>query len=110
MLADELRSYQLGARIGAYVVAVPEVRTRAEPASMPAERRREVSAFLSPATPESQRDALLRRYGVDVVIVRSRPSSLVAQLRSDPLLRQRLSVPSPAGGWLLFMVSPARRD
>jgi hypothetical protein len=107
VLADELRSYQLGAYVGAYVVAVPEVRTRAEPASMPEERRREVSAFLSPATPESQRDALLRRYGVDVVMVRSRRPSLVAQLRSDPLLRQRLSVPSPVGGWLLFTVSPA---
>lgn len=107
VLADELRSYQLGAYISAYVVAVPEVRTRAEPASMPEKRRLEVSAFLSPATPESQRDALLRRYGVDIVIVRNRHPSLVAQLRSDPLLRERLSVPSPAGGWLLFTVSPA---
>jgi hypothetical protein len=105
VLADELRSYRLGAYVDAYVVAVPEVRTRAEPASMPEQRRQQVQAFLSAATPESQRDALIRRYGVDIVIAPGNRASLLSQLQADPLLRRRLTVPSGGGGWVLFTVS-----
>jgi hypothetical protein len=105
VLADELRSYRLGAYVDAYVVAVPEVRTRAEPASMPEQRRQQVQAFLSAATPESQRDALIRRYGVDIVIAPGNRASLLSQLQADPLLRRRLTVPSSGGGWVLFTVS-----
>jgi hypothetical protein len=104
VLANEVRSYQLGAYVSAYVVAVPEVRTRAEPASMPEQRRREVAAFLSAATPESERDKLLRRYGVDVVVIRI-GRSLAAQLRQDPLLHQQLRAAAPGGDWLVFTVS-----
>ena len=106
VLANEHNSYQLGAHVSVYVVAVPEVRTRAEPASMPDRRRSEVLTFLSPATPQSARDALLRRYGVDVVVVRS-GRAIVAQLRQNPLLHQRLKVPSPGGDWFVYTVSQA---
>jgi len=89
VLMDELRAYRLGAYSDAYVVAVPEVRTRAEPASDPEQRRRDVSTFLSPDTSQAQRDAILRRYGVDVVIAPDNPA-LLRQLRADPLLQERL--------------------
>ena len=69
VLADQLRSYRLGAYADMYAVAVPEVRTRAEPASLPDQRRHDLTAFLAAGTPEAQRDAILRKYGVDIVAV-----------------------------------------
>lgn len=104
ILADELRSYRLGAYVDAYVVAAPEVRTRSEPGSYPEQRRRDVQEFLSAATAESTRDAMLRRYGVDIVIVPSNRPALLRQLESDPLLRRR-TVPAGGGDWVIFTTS-----
>ena len=101
---DELRAYRLGAFSDAYVVAVPEVRTRAEPASDPEQRRRDVARFLSPDTSAAERDAILRRYDVDVVIAPDNPA-LLTQLRRDPLLRERLDAGPSAGGLVVFTVA-----
>jgi hypothetical protein len=103
VLVDELRGYRLGAFNDLYAVAVPEVRTRAEPASDPEQRRRDVRAFLSPETSEAQRDAILRRYGVGIVIAPDNPP-LLKQLRADPLLEQRFEGGPSAGDLVIFSV------
>jgi hypothetical protein len=104
VLADQLRSYRLGAYTNAYAVAVPEVRTRAEPASRPDQRRRDVTAFLTASTPQATRDRILRRYGVDIVIVPRKRSALLPVLARDPLLRDRETVPSSGGGLEIYTV------
>jgi len=104
VLADQLRSYRLGAYADTYAVAVPEVRTRAEPASRPDQRRRQVAAFLSASTPQSVRDAILREYGVDIVVVPQKRAGLVPELDSDPLLHRRMTIPSSGGGLVVYTV------
>jgi len=104
VLADQLRSYRLGAYTNAYAVAVPEVRTRAEPASLPDQRRHDVTAFLSASTSQAERNRILRHYGVDIVVVPRKRSALLPELASDPMLRQRLSVPSAGGGLVVYTV------
>jgi hypothetical protein len=104
VLADQLRSYRLGAYADVYAVAVPEVRTRAEPASRPDQRRSQVSAFLSPSTPQSVRDAILRDYGVNIVVVPQKRGGLLRELAKDPLLQRRMTIPSGGGGLVVYTV------
>jgi hypothetical protein len=104
VLADQLRSYRLGAYTDAYAVAVPEVRTRAEPASRPDRRRRQVAEFLNPSTPESVRDAILREYGVNIVVVPRKRGRLLPALAGDPLLQRRMTIPSGGGGLVVYTV------
>ena len=87
-----------------YAVAVPEVRTRAEPASLPDQRRHDLTAFLAPGTPEAQRDAILRKYGVDIVAVPQKRSRLLPALAADPLLRRRATIPSSGGDLVVYTV------
>jgi hypothetical protein len=104
VLSDQLRSYRLGAYTNAYVVAVPEVRTRAEPASLPEQRRQDVITFLKPSTSEAERDAIIRKYGVTVLVVPADHPGLIAQLDGDPRLQQRLHVPGKGRGWEIYSV------
>ena len=104
VLADQLRSYRLGAYTNVYAVAVPEVRTRAEPASQPGRRRRDVNAFLEPGEPQAERDAILHRYGVNIVLAPTKVAGLIASLDADPLLQKRLTVPSSGGGLTVYTV------
>jgi hypothetical protein len=104
VLADQLRSYRLGAYADVYAVAVPEVRTRAEPASRPDQRRSQVAAFLNPSTPQSVRDAILRQYGVNIVVVPQKRTSLLPELARDPLLQRRMTIPSSGGGLVVYTV------
>ncbi|MDX6593912.1 MAG: hypothetical protein QOJ13_3108 [Gaiellales bacterium] len=104
VLSDELRSYRLGAHADVYVVAVPEVRTRANPASNPEERRQDVRRFLAAATPEAERLAIIDKYAVDIVIAPAEHEALIDQLGADPRLQERLVVPSARGGYVIFSV------
>jgi hypothetical protein len=104
VLTDELRSYRLGAYADVYVVAVPEVRTRAGPSSNPEQRRRDVRRFLSAGTAEADRRAILGTYDVDIVIAPAANARLIDQLAADPHLRKRLIVASARGGEVVFSV------
>ena len=107
VLSDQLRSYRLGAYTNAYVVAVPEVRTRAEPASLPEQRRQDVITFLKPSSSEAEREAIIRKYGVTVLVIPADHPGLITQLDHDPLLEQRLHVPGAGHGWEIYSVRPS---
>ncbi|MDX6553452.1 MAG: hypothetical protein QOH74_1940, partial [Gaiellales bacterium] len=104
VLTDELRSYRLGAYADVYVVAVPEVRTRAGPSSNPEQRRRDVRRFLSAGTAEADRRVILGKYDVDIVIAPAANARLIDQLAADPRLQKRLVVASARGGEVVFSV------
>jgi hypothetical protein len=106
VLSDQLRSYRLGAYTNAYVVAVPEVRTRAEPASLPEQRRRDVITFLNPNSSEAEREAIIRKYGVTDLVIPAASDGLIRQLDQDPLLQPRLQVPGKGHGWEIYSVRP----
>jgi hypothetical protein len=106
VLSDQLRSYRLGAYTNAYVVAVPEVRTRAEPASLPEQRRQDVITFLKPSSSEAEREAIIRKYGVTDLVIPAGNPGLIRQLDQDPLLEQRLHVPGKSQGWEIYSVRP----
>jgi hypothetical protein len=104
VLSDQLRSYRLGAYTNAYVVAVPEVRTRAEPASLPDQRRQDVTTFLNPSSSEAEREAIIRKYGVTDLVIPAGNPGLTRQLDQDPLLEQRMHVPGKSHGWEIYSV------
>jgi hypothetical protein len=104
VLSDQLRSYRLGAYTNAYVVAVPEVRTRAEPASLPEQRRQDVITFLDPSSSEVEREAIIRKYGVTDLVIPAGNPGLITQLDHDPLLEHRLHVPGKGHGWEIYSV------
>jgi hypothetical protein len=86
------------------VVSVPEVRTRAEPASLPDQRRQDVITFLKPSSSEAQREAIIRKYGVTALVIPADHPGLIMQLDQDPLLEQRLHVPGKGRGWEIYSV------
>jgi hypothetical protein len=70
---------------------VPEVRSRAEPKNHPAERRADVRRFFDPATAESVRLSLARRYDVRYVVAESHgagSAEVVRQLAGDAGFRR----------------------
>jgi hypothetical protein len=99
LAAPEL-AYRLVGFADVYAVAVPEVRSRAEPKNHPAERRAAVRRFFDPATAEPVRLSLARRYDVRYVVAdsRGRGSAEVArQLAGDAAFRRVGAVPGPSG-------------
>lgn len=80
-------AFQLVGDAPVYVVALDPVRTRAEPLNHPQQRRDAVNAFFAAST-DAERMAIVRRYGVDYVVVdATRRPDLVAALRASPSFR-----------------------
>jgi hypothetical protein len=81
-------AYDLVGNASVYAVAISGFHTEAEPKDHPRQRRLDVNRFLNPATSSAARDAILKRYGVNLVALdlKHTPSSLIADLRSDPRL------------------------
>jgi hypothetical protein len=91
VLAAPSLAYRLVGFSDVYAVAVPEVRSRAEPKNDPAGRRAAVRRFLNPATAESIRRSIAALYGVRYVIAqspRARPSAVVQALAADGAFRR----------------------
>jgi hypothetical protein len=101
-------AYQLVGRADVYAVAIAEAHSRAEPKNHPAERRRAVREFFSPAASDAERRRILRRYDVDLVVVdavRQRPA--LARLRRLPGLREAYADARASGGrrYVVFAVA-----
>jgi hypothetical protein len=100
VLAAPSLAYQLVGFAPVYAVAVPEVRSRAEPKNDPAGRRAAVRRFLDPATAEAVRRSIAARYDVRYVIVDShgsRGSEVVRQLSQDRAFRRVNALRRPPG-------------
>jgi hypothetical protein len=99
VLAPPELSFRLVGSADVYAVAVPEVRSRAEPKNHPAQRRAAVARFLDTATSETVRRSIAAIFDVRYVITRSpkrRPSAVAAQLSLDAAFR-RLGTIGQAG-------------
>jgi hypothetical protein len=99
VLAPPELSYRLVGAADVYAVALPEVRSRAEPKNHPAERRAAVARFLDPATSQTARRSIAAVFDVRYVITPSpkrRPSAVAAQLFRDAAFR-RLGTIGQAG-------------
>ena len=91
VLASPDLSYRLVGSADVYAVAVPEVRSRAEPKNHPAQRRAAVARFLDPATGEALRRSIADRYDVRYVVAGApgrRPSATARELARDPAFRR----------------------
>jgi hypothetical protein len=91
VLAAPDLSYRLVGSADVYAVAVPEVRSRAEPKNHPAQRRAAVARFLDPATSERARRAIADQYDVRYVVAGARgrrPSATARPLARDPAFRR----------------------
>jgi hypothetical protein len=91
VLASPDLSYRLVGSADVYAVAVPEVRSRAEPKNHPAQRRAAVARFLDPATGEPLRRSIADRYDVRYVVAGApgrRPSATARELARDPAFRR----------------------
>ena len=85
MLAEPYSSYELSGEADVYVVALPEVRTRAEPKDRPKVRRDAVGIVLSPASTTAARNGVLSEYDVRYVLINTRSADrALAPLRADP--------------------------
>jgi hypothetical protein len=99
VLAEPYSSYQLSGEADVYVVALPEVRTRAEPKDRPKVRRDEVGIVLSPNSTTAARNAVLDHYDVRYVLINTRTAErALAPLRADPDLQEVYR----SGDWVLF--------
>ena len=98
-------SYRLVGAADVYVVAVPEVRSRAEPKNHPVARRHAVNTFLKPTTPESTRRAIAEHYDVRYVVVSApgpNPSPTAAQLEVDPLFHRLATIHDGGFTYVVF--------
>ncbi len=99
VLAEPYSSYELSGEANVYVVALPEVRTRAEPKDRPKVRRDAVGVVLSPASTTAARNAVLSKYDVRYVLINTRSAGrALAPLRADPELQEVYR----SGDWVLF--------
>jgi hypothetical protein len=91
VLAAPSLAYRLVGFADVYAVAVPEVRSRAEPKNHPAQRRADVRRFFDPATPRPVRLAIARRYDVRYVVAESHgagSAEVTRDLAADPGFRR----------------------
>jgi hypothetical protein len=99
VLAEPYASYELSGQADVYVVALPEVRTRAEPKDRPKVRRDAVGIVLSPSSSTGARDEVLSHYDVRYVLINTRSADrALAPLRADPELQEVYR----SGDWVLF--------
>jgi hypothetical protein len=99
VLAEPYAAYELSGEADVYVVALPEVRTRAEPKDLPKQRRDAVGVVLSPSATTAARNGELRRYDVSYVLINTRSANrALAPLLADPDLHEVYR----SGDWVLF--------
>ena len=69
-----------------------------------ADETQDVITFLKPSSSEAEREAIIRKYGVTVLVIPADHPGLNRQLDQDPLLEQRLHVPGAGHGWEIYSV------
>jgi hypothetical protein len=113
VLGEPEHLFQLIGYVDVYAQALPEARTRAEPKSDSPERRHDVQAFFAPETTPARRRALLRRWGVDYVLVdlRHQPPDVTAEILRDPALERvyadPVDVPRRLGRFVILRTASA---
>jgi hypothetical protein len=99
VLAEPYAAYELVGEASVYAVALPEVRTRAEPRNQNNTRRLAVGIFFSPAARDVYRRGVVRRYDVRYVLInRSTAPRSGPALASDPDLHEVFRV----GSWTVY--------
>ncbi|HEU0193839.1 MAG TPA: hypothetical protein VFQ71_06545 [Gaiellales bacterium] len=112
VLARPDLSYRLVGSADIYAVAVPEVRSRAEPKNHPAQRRAAVARFLDPSTGAGVRRAIADRYDVRYVVAGApgrRPSATARQLARDPSFRRLRTIHDGGVTYVVLERLPAGR-
>ena len=109
VLGEEHRLYELIGDATVYAQALPEARTRAEPKADAPERRQDEIEFFTPGTSDARRAEIIRRWGVDYVMVDLRGQKDVAgEILSDPQLQVVYTdppgVPSTLGRFVILRV------
>lgn len=99
VLAETYAAYELVGEASVYAVALPEIRTRAEPRNQNDTRRLAVGIFFSPTARDAYRLSVVRRYDVRYVMInRSTAPQSAPALASDPDLREVFHV----GSWTVY--------
>ncbi len=109
VLGEEHRLYELIGDATVYAQALPEARTRAEPKADAPERRQDEIEFFTPGTSDARRAEIIRRWGVDYVMVDLRGQKDVArEILSDRQLQVVYTdppgVPSTLGRFVILRV------